>query len=134
MADFGYSTLAAANTGSVLLPKSRPWNAPEHHFTEFQVSEAKKTDVYSFGMLCLWVLLGAVQDQHYTAKFTFDISNGPRTPLEQLKDDDELEHFANQLLDSAPLVGLDVKQRACLNEFFSLTVKLNPESRSSDLE
>jgi serine/threonine protein kinase len=35
MTDIGYSTLAA---GKVLLPKSRPWNAPKHHFGEFKVS------------------------------------------------------------------------------------------------
>ena len=56
--DFGYSTLTVGESGKVILPKSRPWNAPEHHFREFKVQEAKKTDVYSFGMLCLWFLFG----------------------------------------------------------------------------
>jgi serine/threonine protein kinase len=59
VADFGYSTLAG-EVEQVLLPKSRPWNAPEHYFGEFEVTDAKKTDVYSFGILCLWVLFGTL--------------------------------------------------------------------------
>ena len=58
VADFGYSTLTVGESGMVFLPKSRPWNAPEHHFGGFIAQEAKKTDVYSFGMLCLWLLFG----------------------------------------------------------------------------
>ena len=58
VADFGYSTLTVGESGKVFLPKSRPWNAPEHHFGEFNAQEAKKTDVYSFCMLCLWLLFG----------------------------------------------------------------------------
>ena len=58
VADFGYSTLTVGDSGKVILPKSRPWNAPEHHPGEFNTQEAKKTDVYSFGMLCLWLLFG----------------------------------------------------------------------------
>ena len=49
--DFGYSTLTVGESGKVFLPKSRPWNAPEYHFGEFNVQEAKKADVYSFGLL-----------------------------------------------------------------------------------
>ena len=56
VADFGYSTLTVGESGKVFLPKSRPWNAPEHHFRNFKVHEAKNMDVYSFGMLCLWFL------------------------------------------------------------------------------
>ena len=42
VADFGYSTLTVGESGKVFLPKSRPWNAPEHHFGEFEAQEAKK--------------------------------------------------------------------------------------------
>ena len=60
VADFGYITIAASEGGRVFLPKSRPWNAPEHHFEGFTSFKARKTDAYSFGMLCLWVLFGSV--------------------------------------------------------------------------
>jgi hypothetical protein len=42
----------------IFLPKSRPWDAPEHHFGEFSAPAAKKIDVYSFSLLCLWILFG----------------------------------------------------------------------------
>lgn len=47
---FGYSTFATCEEGCVFLPKSRLWNGPEHHFGGFNIREAKKTDVYSFGI------------------------------------------------------------------------------------
>jgi len=141
VADFGYSTLATGEalatgggvTGRVFLPKSRPWNAPEHHFGEFTTTGAKNTDVYSFGMLCLWVLFGSAHTECKYEGISFDGSNGPRTPLEQLKYGDELEIVANQLIDSMPLLSCNAEQRIRLKEFFKLTVQRSPENRTSDV-
>ena len=110
--DFGYSTLTVGGSGMVLLPKSSPWNAPEHHFGEFEAYAAKKTDVYSFGVLCLWVMFGP-------------------TLLERLKDGDRAECIANQHVESMP--SLDVEYRICLREIFSLTLPHNPGKRTCDL-
>ena len=112
VADFGYSTLTAGESGMVFLPKSRPWNAPEHHFGGFEAHEAKKTDVYSFGILCLWVIFGP-------------------TLLERLKDEDSAEYIANSLVESMP--GLNVEYRFRLKEVFSLTLPHNPGNRTCDL-
>ena len=133
VADFGYSTLAGGEV-KVLLPKSRPWNAPEHHFGEFDVPEAKKTDVYSFGMLCLWVLFGTMRTPQNTTQCKFEESTGPRTLLEELKADDKMVHIANRHIDSVPLAELDDEHRICLKEFFNLTVRYNPKERLSDIE
>ena len=61
MADFGYSFLA--NEGDEDVPfqpaESWPWNAPEHHHRKISIQQAQKQDVYSFGMLCFWVLFQA---------------------------------------------------------------------------
>jgi len=130
--DFGYSTLATGEEGSVFLPKSRPWNAPEHHYGEFTTTEAKKADIYSFGMLCLWVLYQDISQNG--TEYTFDVPTGPRTSLEHLKDDDKVEHIACQLMESVPLAGLNDEHRIRLKEFFSLTVQLKPGKRTSDLE
>ena len=140
VADFGYSTLTMGESGKVLLPKSRPWNAPEHHFGEFKAHEAKKTDVYSFGMLCLWVLFGSplsdlpqTTADGTTGLVSFDVPlfRSRPTLLECLKDEDRLGPFANHLLGSMP--GLDVKCTARLKEIFSLTLAHNPGERTSDL-
>jgi len=138
--DFGYSTLAAAEAGKVLLPKSRPWNAPEYHSGEFKAFEAKKTDVYSFGMLCLWVLFGnrlaeipQTTAEGVTELISFDapLRHGRPTLLERLKDEDKVEYIANQLMESMP--DLNPEYRIRLKELFSVTLPLNPEKRTSDL-
>jgi serine/threonine protein kinase len=135
--DFGYSTLVTGEEGSVFLPKSRPWNAPEHHFGEFQPLEAKKADVYSLGMLCLWVLFGNhLSDIPQTTTggtelISFDAPFGHLTLLEHLKDQDKVEHIAHQLMESIP--GINDEYRIRLKKLFSLTLPLNPEQRTSDL-
>ena len=110
--------------GKVILPKSRPWNAPEHHFGEFNAQEAKKTDVYSFGMLCLWFLFGnRLSDIPQTTAdgteelISFDaplLQYGRPTLLELLKDEDRVGDIANNLVESMP--GLDVEYQIRLKE------------------
>ena len=141
VADFGYSTLIVDEPGKVSLPKSRPWNAPEHHFGEFSVQEAKKTDVYSFGMLCLWLLFGSrLSDTPQTgADGTAELISfnapllqfGRPTWLEILKYEDRVEDIANHLVESMP--GLNAEHRIRLRETFSLTLPLNPGQRTCDL-
>jgi hypothetical protein len=107
MTNFGYSTIATSQNGRVILPKSRPWNAPEHHFRELTVTNAKKTDIYSFGMLYLWIL-AYVPIWQSSTEYMLDASVGPCISLENLKHSDKLEEFACQLMESVPLAGLDV--------------------------
>jgi len=137
VADFGYSTLAAGETGKVCLPKSRPWNAPEHHFGEFIAYDAKQTDVYSFGMLCLWIVSGGIPILLSNTEYTFDAPTGPGggayTALEELKYNDKLKQVANQLIDFIPLAEVNAEHRKRLNEFFSLAIPFNPAKRTSDL-
>jgi serine/threonine protein kinase len=130
VADFGYSTLATREEASILLPKSKPWNAPEHHFGVFTLAEAKKADVYSFGRLCLWALCGGTECVAEVA--SFDPSTEFRPSFEELKDD-EVEHFAYQCIESMQLAGLNDQQRCCLKEFFKLTLEPNPEKRTADV-
>ena len=141
VADFGYSTLTAGESGKVLLPKSRPWNAPEHHFGEFEAHEAKKTDVYSFGMLCLWVLfrnrlsdVPQITADGVAELISFDappfFHSGP-TLLECIKDEGGLGCVANRLLESMP--GLGVEYTMGLKEIFSLTLPHDPGKRTCDL-
>ena len=141
VADFGYSTLSAGESRKVFLPKSRPWNAPEHHFEGFIAQEAKKTDVYSFGLLCLWLLFGdRLSDiPQTTADGTAELISfnppllqvGRPTLLEVLKDENRLEDIAKNLVDLLP--GLNVEYRIRLREIFSLTLPHNPGERTSDL-
>lgn len=55
--DFGYSTQFATEDDFILLPKSWPWYAPEHSkFDRFKPHQARRMDVFSLGMLWLWVM------------------------------------------------------------------------------
>jgi serine/threonine protein kinase len=135
MADFGYSTFAAGKEGMIFLPKSRPWAAPEHHFGEFSAPAAKKTDVYSFGLLCLWILFGdglenIPQTTADGANAFFSFST-PLDCLERLKHQDKMLYITNQLIESMSPRYADHKIH--LEEFFSLTLQLNPDNRTSDL-
>jgi serine/threonine protein kinase len=146
VADFGYSTLTASEDlgsdkqspqGGIWLPKSRPWNAPEHNFEEFTATAAKKADVYSFGMLCLWILFGSANPPLNGMDRMSGISFGapgrlvPRTSLERLKDDDKVEYTACELIQSVS--SLSDEHKSLLQEFFSMTVPSDPEKRTSDI-
>ncbi|KAK7422181.1 hypothetical protein QQZ08_009649 [Neonectria magnoliae] len=55
LSDFGFSVFAS--TKSLKLGGTTPWKAPEIEARqEHTLSQAKRTDLFSFGMLCLWVL------------------------------------------------------------------------------
>ncbi len=56
LSDFGYSALMGRDH-TVDIAKTRPWHAPESEYTwSYNFDEAKKTDIYSFGILCFWIL------------------------------------------------------------------------------
>ncbi|KAA8903441.1 kinase-like domain-containing protein [Sphaerosporella brunnea] len=136
VADFGYSTLTAGEAGTVVLPRSRPWNAPEHHFGDLKASEAKSMDVYSFGMLCLWILLGSRQSETLegTPEFvSFDVPHGrnQRTVLEESKVNDGMGDLVIKLLQTVP--GLSQQHQARLKKFFSVAIAQKPENRTSDI-
>jgi serine/threonine protein kinase len=141
VADFGYSCFGAKDDDFVRLPMSRPWNAPEWHHREFRIYAAKKTDVYSFGMLCLWVLfndelLRYVADAD--ANTTPGSIDGPwggsywTSRLEKLKEEDKLTNIADELISKA--VHLTAPQRVALEKFFEGTLCRDWKSRESDFE
>lgn len=58
ISDFGYSTISdyGDDSASILLSQSKHWSAPEHTFEPVRFTDARKMDVYSMGLLCLWLL------------------------------------------------------------------------------
>jgi serine/threonine protein kinase len=66
VADFGFSTHFYGEQNLISMPKSVPWSAPEHRHRYFCPQDAKAMDVYSFGMLCLWLLFGAESSETMT--------------------------------------------------------------------
>ena len=76
VADFGLSTYLHGEQDLIRMPRSVPWNAPEYHDRHFSPQDAKAMDVYSFGMLCLWLLFGV--ESSNTMPFAPGTENGRR--------------------------------------------------------
>jgi len=51
---------------------TKKWQAPEHfRHRGITIQNAKKTDVYSFGKMCLWLLF-FIDDEHFE-NYSFDV-------------------------------------------------------------
>jgi serine/threonine protein kinase len=137
VADFGFSTFAVEGE-SIRMPKSPPWEAPEHHYKGCTISEAKKMEVYSFGMLCLWVLfqegfgkslpglIGAIQDER--SLFSPISSEN----MMKLKNEDRLRFLAGDLI--RLLDDLNDRQKENLKMFFDSTLAVDPDRRIAEFE
>jgi serine/threonine protein kinase len=54
--DFGYSCFSMREGDLVLVTGTPLWCAPENNGDEVTVNEAKRMDVYSFALVCCWIL------------------------------------------------------------------------------
>ena len=132
LTDFGVSRLPS---GELVLGGSRPWQAPEcHRGAYLRVEEAKRTDVYSFGML-LWRVcldgdpfgsLGEFEGE--TAK---ERRKNRNDAITKLKDEDRLvQHVCNSLALSERFTRLQLEM---LCEVISITLLKDSSRRELDL-
>ena len=133
IADFGYAT----NPGDdIYLPLKWPWTAPERHIRVYQLNPAKKADIYSFGMVCLWVLFSNSPSQtefmmvNKAAMPPDETSNF--TTVNLMKQTDQLLDYARERIDLE--TSLSDAQRIGLKDFFSSTIRLDPNNRQLDLQ
>ena len=139
VADFGFSSLSRSDE-VLFLPRSKPWNAPEWDPRGFTIDQAKRQDVYSFGLLCLWLLLPDEVDidrnvafqPNGTAcddailRFKFD------NRVARLKKSDQLRREAIEAV--GKLHGLDESQRKNLSSLLYATLAFEPLDRTCDFE
>jgi hypothetical protein len=121
--DFGYSTVHANNSAEaqIRLPFSVPWNAPETVSDRdrlFSVHDAKLTDIYSFGMLCVWVLF---QEQLKSILMVSAMKENGR--LIQ-----SIQGYIHRATDLDPI------QKKRLSGFFSSALAFDPKQRPLDLQ
>ena len=116
--DFGYSTVYTGR-GRIEIPRTEGWEAPEWaQRGGFSFSEARKVDVFSFGLVCLWLLL-------------YDYSN----PLNICKLRREARNMAAFACDRVRLQSaLDDLKKQKLMMLFMSTLTSDPEERSSDFD
>lgn len=118
--DFGYSTIFSTDDDQIAMPKSGLWTAPEYHHRQFLPKQARKMDVYSFGILCLWVL------------FYNNRANRDRNFKKDLEDTDkELTNYASELLEAT--LDLENRERHDLQRVFRSTLARDPAQRAANL-
>jgi serine/threonine protein kinase len=141
VADFGYSTIYTSSDPTITVSRTIPWHAPEvgERTNRFLHLDAIRTDIFSFGMLCLWVLF---RDE-FANQFgtTLDFADD-RKPLESnpgslfktitiLKHQDRLRHFCQNLIQS---LSLEPSQKENLTKVFELTLSPHPMIRTSSFQ
>jgi serine/threonine protein kinase len=130
VADFGFSTYFHEEQEDLIqMPKSVPWTAPEHHVRYFTSQSAKVMDVYSFGMLCLWLLFNNKSSE--AKQFSFEAGYW------QDKDDillfwknNKLLKWTMQLVTDDASIGTEIKLN--LTSFFRSCLDPDTQKRNAD--
>ena len=142
VADFGFATHFQSEDDLVSIPRSAPWNAPEHHSGDFKPEQAKQMDMYSFGMLVFWLLYeagspgnlplpsNAVLDSGQLA--TFAACQPEKNLIQLWKRDNRLVKWVCWLVLEDGELDSSIADR--LVSFFQLTLALDPKSRCTDFE
>lgn len=134
VADFGYAALFAKDDDLLRLPRSQPWVDPNWHNSGHRFSEAVQTDVFSFGIVCLWCLysdellkkasIGAVEEEQKQKHL--------RNLLLNLKSQDALVAMANELVTDT--IELGASEKLQLQKFFALTLCKDLSLRAKDVK
>ena len=115
--DFGYSTFFA-DSDYVRMPRSVPWAAPEWPENEITTpAAAKRMDVYSLGVLCLWLLFNSEK------LVSENIVPGQNTHVSMLD-------LALRLVSCSSILSLSLKENLSL--FFERTLAPIADDRSID--
>jgi serine/threonine protein kinase len=123
--DFGYGHHYTSPTEGYCLPLSKPWEAPgvDGSDKEFSLEQAKLSDIYSYSLLCAWVLYG---DQFLNHTNSYDdlidlaLSDGAELKsilmFETLKNSKQLEKVVLNCVSHD--VGLESSEIEALKELF----------------
>ena len=127
VADFGWSFLPHDGDKKIIYPaKSRPWNAPEYHHRGFTIEQVQKQDVFSFGMLCFWVMFHTSISAE-----AGDSLDGHCSLLEDWKVKRKLQAIA---LDMVAASDHSKMTKEILARLFSSTLAHDPNERDIDFE
>ena len=132
LTDFGVSRLPS---GVVRLAGSRPWQAPEcSPGTYFEIEEAKRTDVYSFGMLLWRVVLDGDPFKllgEFNGKTTKARREQRNEAVAKLKQEDRLVQHVCQSLALSERLSRQQLETIC--EVISVTLVQDSSRRELDL-
>ena len=133
LADLGYSISFNEDDDRAYMPHSKPWEAPKHSFRiKYRFSDMVGMEVYSFGMVCLWLLFherllerGIVLERIKHAKAT-DLDY-----INRLKNGLGLFEVARDLTQKA--CGISPDQVIGLTTFFHFCLAPNHTDLGSDI-
>ncbi|KAL8939324.1 MAG: hypothetical protein Q9216_003417 [Gyalolechia sp. 2 TL-2023] len=135
LTDFGVSRHP---DGGVSLGGSRPWQAPEcSRGAYFRIEAAKRTDIYSFGMLLWRVMFDGDPFKFLEESSAFEAGNDKERRMKRnetvatLKKDDRLVQHVYESL--AVSERFDRYQIELLSEVVGMTLALDPSRRELDL-
>jgi serine/threonine protein kinase len=141
VADFGYSSPYSDHELLINLPESYPWYAPElHEYPNFTPSQASTADIFSYGMLCLWLIFEKYLSGHESLpeastamvlKYTDEDGNASLKNLADLRSNISPLELSDYLIGANK--ELDTQARLPLRRFFHGTLALDPNERSTDL-
>ena len=143
MADFGFATCCCGENDLIIMPKSEPWNAPEHHHRLHLLAQARKMDVYSYGMLCFWFIFEAgvpgslpllsPSNSDLGQFLSFENWQSENNLLQNWKySSDQLLEYIMFLIESDQCLNSSLK--ASLTRFFMSTLPFHPDLRAQSLE
>lgn len=133
--DLGHSSFGDVDD-EVRLPKSEPWEAPEYHDRWWPLEDGKRMDVYSFGLLMLWLLFRNESFPTHNSVETklrdaFDHGTDAGKTLQLSKRSGALLTYASQLVSSIP--NISDKDRRHLHLVFDLSLQPRNKDRASDI-
>ncbi|KAL2812568.1 hypothetical protein BDW59DRAFT_38882 [Aspergillus cavernicola] len=134
--DFGFSISGGHDSTSVSVPRSWPWYAPECDvYPRLLYPQAIKTDVFSYGLLCLWFMFGrhfsSIPSSAEVGMLHSSSSTSTLRLLDELKRKETLVLYATQLVMTEET--LDAEQKQVLQSFFSGCLACNPAARATDV-
>lgn len=134
--DFGYSTIGL-DDGFIHLPNSWPWTAPEYHRRGFTLSDAKKTDLYSLGLVCIWLLsiantkdgylIALDNDAHHEVASMHGTAQDDYQWIDKLRISGALQTFIDHDVDQ--MIRFSGNQKRDLKTFLKSALHVDPSRR-----
>lgn len=128
------------------MPRSPIWYAPEWHDAYFRPESARKMDIFSYALMCLWMLSASVADpvlplhpDYQTEEhkvICFDSSRPRQQNLLELWKETTQDHLRTwaKWLVFHKLSDLGEALKSNLCDFFDRALAQRPELRSGDVE
>ena len=126
----GFSICLHSDHDHAEMPRPTSWTAPEWHHRGHSFHQIVKMEIYSFGMLCFWLLL----DQDVSTKVISCDSCGQQLcwHLEDLKNTNKLIVIATELVHKSTEFSNNQKQ--CLALLLNSCLVSNPDTRESSMD